>query len=113
MPSACGGGTPESVAEKYCKAIMCADVKTAVKYATASESEDINEILSDAETREFVLKAYDGAKLKLAASEIAEDNESAEVVFDVETAPDSEKENLQMRVSLVKEGGSWKVNRLR
>lgn len=115
MLVACGGESesPESVAEKYCKAVMSADIKTAVKYSTEDQAEEITEILSDKDIKEFVLNAYRGAKLTLVSVEAIEDGAVTEVVFDVETAPDSEKGDVTMRVTLVKEGRSWKVDEFR
>lgn len=111
--TACGGESPESVAEKYCKAAISADINTAKKYATADQAEELAEIFSNNEAREFILNVYRDAKLKLASSNIAEDGESAEVIFDTEMVDDGEKENVKLKVSLIKEGSSWKVKTFR
>lgn len=113
MLSACGGSSPESIAEKYCKAAISADLEVAVKYATVDQAEELKEILSDDDTKQFILKTYKDAQVKLASSSVAEDGMSAKVVFDVKTAEGVDKDVVNIKVDLVKEGGDWKVDSFR
>ncbi|MDR0660912.1 MAG: DUF4878 domain-containing protein [Prevotellaceae bacterium] len=113
MSTACGGGTPESVAESYVEAFLNADYKKAAKLATKEYAAEILEEVKDvpAEVIKQVIKQvveerkaeYKGIKYKIIDTDIGKKGATVRFEFTLNGETDTG------RVDLVKEGGSWKV----
>ena len=107
MLAACGGGSPESVAENMYKAYFNGDFEKAAKYATAESATMLKQMaaMSGDEMGSFK-EMMKGAKVKAVGSEI--DKEDGTAIVDLElTSPDGEVDNITCH--LVKEDGSWKA----
>ncbi len=106
MLSACGGGTPESVAESFQKAIMNADFKGAAKYATKSTAPMLEQVtgMMTKEQLQEMKKETDGTKVQVKSADIQEDK--ATVVLEL---IDASGDIDEITHYLIKEDGSWKV----
>lgn len=107
MLASCGGGTPESVAENFQKALMSGDYKEAAKYATEKTAPLLDQLASM--TSEEMIKEMKeqskGAKFNVIAKEINEDE--ATITLEMVTA---DGDTNTTDYDLVKENGSWKVD---
>jgi ABC-type glycerol-3-phosphate transport system substrate-binding protein len=106
MFAACGGSTPEAVAENFQQAMMDGDFKEAAKYATKSTApmlEQAASMLSEEQLKKMKEETK-GVKISVKSSEVKE-NEAAVTLETV--AADGEAD--EMVLQLIKEDGSWKV----
>lgn len=111
MLVACGGGSPESVAESYVKAYIDVDFKKAAKFATKEHADDIlkgAEMFDSKELKDVIKERKNelkGIKYKITEVDIDEEYEEATVRFEFTLNGEVE----DGRVELVKEDGKWKV----
>lgn len=112
MLTACGGGTPESVAEGYVKAYIDVDYKKAASYATkeySGEIMEIAELIKSDEMKEIVegrKNELKGIKYKVTDIDVDEEIGEATVRFEFTLKDERTEEG---RVDLIKEDGAWKV----
>lgn len=108
MLAACGGGSPESVAESYVKAALTIDFKAAAKYSSKEHAADILEAMDymeeEAEELAEAKEGFVGITYKI--TEVDVEGDEATVKF--EFAKGDETSNG--RLELIKEDGSWKVD---
>jgi len=116
--AACGGSTPEAVAEDYIKALFKFDYGAMKKLATEKnkagleESEKSMQELKDKDKKQMDEKKELYANMTVTGSEqanISEDGNSAVVKV---LAVDKEKKTSNFKVNLVKEKDTWKVEQL-
>ena len=106
MLAACGGGSPEAVAEKFQKAMVSGDFDKAASYATKASApmlKTMGSMLTGTMLDEFK-EQVKGAKIRVVSSEI--DGDTATVTMEVTNADGETEEET---CNLVKEDGEWKV----
>jgi ABC-type glycerol-3-phosphate transport system substrate-binding protein len=103
MLTACGGGSPESVAKSFVKAFVDRDFSKAAEYATAKTASWLAEAAKT--SGQMDLREYDrGTEISLISSEVKEGK--ATVTLELRS-PNGDK--VEAELELVKEDGSWKV----
>jgi|GEM_PF-5455571 len=116
--AACGGSTPEAVAEDYIKALFKFDYGAMKKLATEKnkagleESEKSMQELKDKDQKQMDEKKELYANMTVTGSEqanISEDGNSAVVKV---ISVDKDKKTSNFKVNLVKEKDTWKVEQL-
>ena len=120
--AACGGSSPESIAEDYIKALFKFDYGKMKKLATEKnkaglekseqEMEKSMQELKDKDKKQMEEKKELYAAMTVTGSEeakISEDGNSATVKV---TAVDKDKKTSDFKVHLIKEKDAWKVDQL-
>ena len=109
MLAACGGETPESVAESYVKSYIAIDYKKAAKLATKEYGDEILDgakEIPEETLKELIAERKEELKdIKYEIVNVEVDEEEAVISFEFTLNGDTE----DGRVNLVKENGKWKV----
>ena len=110
MLAACGGGSPEAVAENYVDAALSLDFEKAAKCSSKEHAADILEGIDDYTEEELeeevkqAKKNFEGITYKITAVEADETEATVKLEF---TKGDKTKDG---RLELIKEDGKWKVD---
>lgn len=106
MLSACGGGSPEAVAQKFQSAIMEGDFEKAAQYASSSTAPLLKSMATmiPADQLKELKDEAKGTKVKVGEVEV--EGDTATVTLEM-TSADGEVDSMDYH--LVKEDGSWKV----
>lgn len=107
MLAACGGNSPEAIAQNFQKALMTGDFQEAAKYVTKTTAPMLEQmaIMVSEERLKEMQEEFKGVKLSVVGKEVNEDE--ATITLEITSADGDTDTNTY---DLVKEDGSWKVD---